>query len=181
MSMSSQGDRRSEPTRAAVGLPQFAAALTGPWCFPICLVAVVAALFFDALRPDAVFAYRDSLHFYPPLYKLVREEWLAGRVPLWNPLLNCGQPLAGMGTSGAFYPPQVILSILLPDGLSLTVLAMFHLAVAATGAYLLARAQACSRPAATVAGLAYAFSGSVLFQLYHPIYVAGAAWRAGGV
>ena len=66
--------------------------------FPAALVAVAAVLFFDALRPDAVFAYRDSLHFYPPLYTLVRDEWLAGRVPLWNPLLNGGQPLAGMGT-----------------------------------------------------------------------------------
>lgn len=149
--------------------------------FPAALVAVAAVLFFDALRPDAVFAYRDSLQFYPPLYKLVRDEWLAGRVPLWNPLLNGGQPLAGMGTSGAFYPPQVILSILLPDGLSLTVLAIFHLALAATGGYLLARCQGCARPAATVAGLAYAVSGSVLFQIYNPIYVAGAAWLAWGV
>ena len=62
--------------------------------FPAALVAVVAVLFFEALRPDAVFAYRDSLHFYPPLYKLVREEWLAGRVPLWNPLLNGGRQTA---------------------------------------------------------------------------------------
>jgi len=153
----------------------------GRQLFPAALVAVAAVLFFDALRPDAVFAYRDSLHFYPPLYKLVRDEWLAGRAPLWNPLLNGGQPLAGMGTSGAFYPPQVILSILLPDGLSLTVLAIFHLGLAATGGYLLARCQHCARPAATVAGLAYAFSGSVLFQIYNPIYVAGAAWLAWGV
>lgn len=149
--------------------------------FPAALVAVAAVVFFDALRPDTVFAYRDSLHFYPPLYKIVRDEWLAGRVPLWNPLLNGGQPLAGMGTSGAFYPPQVILSILLPDGLSLTVLAIFHLGLAATAGYLLARCQSCARPAATVAGLAYAFSGSVLFQIYNPIYVAGAAWLAWGV
>lgn len=154
---------------------------SGRRLFPAALVAVAAVLFFDALRPDAVFAYRDSLQFYPPLYKLVRDEWLAGRVPLWNPLLNGGQPLAGMGTSGAFYPPQVILSILLPDGLSLTVLAIFHLALAAAGGYLLARCQDCARPAATVAGLAYAVSGSVLFQIYNPIYVAGAAWLAWGV
>lgn len=155
--------------------------LDSPWCFPVCLAAVITAVFFDALRPDAVFAYRDSLHFYPPLYKLVRDEWLAGRVPLWNPLLNGGQPLAGMGTSGAFYPPQMILSILLPDGLSLTVLAIFHLALAATASYLLARRQGCSRPAATVAGLAFALSGSVLFQIYNPIYAAGAAWLAWAV
>ena len=181
MSIAAQHDQPNDPSGATVEPRVLSEVFTGPWCFPICLAVVLAVLFFDALRTDAVFAYRDSLHFYPPLYKLVRDEWLAGRVPLWNPLLNGGQPLAGMGTSGAFYPPQVILSILLPDGLSLTVLAIFHLALAAAGGYLLARCQGCARPAATVAGLAYAFSGSVLFQIYNPIYVAGAAWLAWGV
>lgn len=181
MISSTQHDRSRAASIAEIAAHGLAEVLAGPWCFPICLCAVLAVLFFDALRPDAVFAYRDSLHFYPPLHKLVRDEWLAGRVPLWNPLLNGGQPLAGMGTSGAFYPPQVVLSILLPDGLSLTVLAIFHLGLAATAGYLLARYQGCARPTATVAGLAYAFSGSVLFQIYNPIYVAGATWLAWGL
>jgi len=147
-----------------------------PWFFPAVLAATVAGLFFEAVAPDCIFAFRDSLSFYPPLYRFVADEWLAGRVPLWNPLLNCGQPLAGMGTAGAFYPPQILLTMLLPDGLSLNVYCILHLAFAATGAYFLARHQACSRPAATVAGLVYAFSGSVLLQIYNPIFAAGAAW-----
>lgn len=138
-------------------------------------------LFHDAVGHDCLFAYRDSAHFYPPLYKLVLEEWLAGRVPLWNPLLNNGQPLAGMATSGAFYPPQVLLTLLLPDGQSLNVLVILHLALAAAGAYLLARFQGLSRPAATLAGITYGFGGSVLFQIYNPIYACGAAWLVWGV
>lgn len=152
-----------------------------PWFFPAVLAATLAALFFDCVGPDCVFAFRDSLHFYPPLYRLVADEWLAGRVPLWNPLSNCGQPLAGMGTAGAFYVPQLLLTMLLPDGLSLNVYCILHLALAATGAYLVARYQGCSRPAATVAGLVYAFSGSVLLQIYNPIFAAGAAWLAWAV
>ncbi|NCY03022.1 MAG: hypothetical protein EBX36_08975, partial [Planctomycetia bacterium] len=147
-----------------------------PWFFPAVLMVTVAGLFFEAVGPDCIFAFRDSLHFYPPLYRLVADEWLAGRVPLWNPLVNCGQPLAGMGTAGAFYPPQLLLTMLLPDGVSLNVYCILHLAFAATGAYFLARHQACSRPAATVAGLVYAFSGSVLLQIYNPVFAAGAAW-----
>ena len=149
-----------------------------PWLFPMVLMATVAVLFAGSVGPGIVFAFRDSLHFYPPLYRLVADEWLAGRVPLWNPLLNCGQPLAGMGSAGAFYPPQVLIAMLLPDGTSLNVSCILHLALAATGAYLLAWDQGCSRPAATVAGLAYAFGGSVLLQVYNPIYAAGAAWLA---
>jgi len=172
-------DRLREQVDAAIaGLAAWA---DSGWLFPTVLAATVAVLFFDAVGPDCVFAYRDSLHFYPPLYKLVREEWLAGRVPLWNPLLNCGQPLAAMGTAGAFYIPQILITTLLPDGLSLNVFCIAHLALAATGAYCLSRDQGCSRPAATVAGLAYGFCGSVFLQIYNPIYAAGAAWLAWAV
>ncbi len=147
-----------------------------PWFFPVVLAATVSGLFFDCIGPDKIFAHRDAIHFYPQLYRMVRDEWLAGRVPLWNPLLNCGQPLAGCGTSGGFYVPQLAITLLLPDGMSLNVYGILHLAFAATGGYLLARHQGCPRPAATVAGLAYAFAGSVLLQIYNPIYAAGAAW-----
>ena len=145
------------------------------------LAAVTIGLFLDCLGPNTVFAYRDSAHFYPPLYRLVVNEWLAGRVPLWNHLLNGGQPLAGMATSGSFYPPQVVLTILLPEALALNVLCIGHLAFAAVAAALLARQQCVSWPAATVAGLTYAFSGPVLFQIYNPIFAAGAAWMAWAV
>ena len=146
------------------------------WFFPAVLAGVLGILFWDAVGPDCLFAYRDSLHFYPPIYRMVADEWLAGRVPLWNPLLNNGQPLAGVPTSGAFYPPQVLLAILLPDGQSLNVYVIAHLAFAAVGSYRLARYLGRSRPAASLAGITYAFGGSVLLQIYNPIYAAGAAW-----
>jgi len=146
------------------------------WLFPVTLAITVGALFFDCVGPHTVFAYRDAAHFYPPLYELVRNEWLSGRVPLWNPLLNGGQPLAGMATAGAFYPPQILLTLLMPAPMAVKVYGIGHLALAATGGYVLGRQQRLSRLAATVAGLAYGFSGSVLFQVYNPIYAAGAAW-----
>ena len=163
-----------------VAADRWAARLTGwgesRWFFPAVLTGVLAILFWDAVGPDCLFAYRDSLHFYPPIYRLVADEWLAGRVPLWNPLLNNGQPLAGMPTSGAFYPPQVVLAILLPNGQSLNVYVIAHLVLAASGSYRLARYLGQSRQAASLAGICYAFGGSVLLQIYNPIYAAGAAW-----
>lgn len=144
--------------------------------FPAALTLTLVILFHDCVGRDLVFAFRDSAHFYPPLYELVRDEWLSGRVPLWNPLANGGQPLAGSGTAGAFYPPQVLLSILLPAPMAVNLYGISHLALAAAGAYRLARAQRLSRVASSVAGLAYGFSGSLIFQVYNPIFTAGAAW-----
>ncbi len=146
------------------------------WLFPVALAITVGALFFDCVGPHTVFAYRDAAHFYPPLYELVKNEWLSGRVPLWNPLLNAGQPLAGMATAGVFYPPQILLTLLMPAPMAVNVYGIGHLALAAAGGYALGRQQRLSRLAATAAGLAYGFSGSVLFQVYNPIYAAGAAW-----
>ena len=143
--------------------------LAARWWLPASLIAgVVAVAFFDAFQPDALFAYRDSLHYTPPLFQLVREDWLAGRPPLWNPLLNNGQPLAALGNSGAFYPPQLLAIFLLPDGLSLNVLLVAHLIIAAAGAFQLARCMGCSVPAASIGGLTYAFGGSVFLQIYNP-------------
>ena len=156
-------------------------AANSPWLFPILLTLTTLALFADCIGPDIVFAYRVAVHFYPPLYELVRDEWLAGRIPLWNPLLNCGQPLAGMATAGVFYPPQLLLSLLLPSPMAVNIYGIGHLVFAAAGAYLLARQQRLSRPAASAAGLAYGFSGSLLFQVYNPIFAAGGAWLAWAV
>ena len=146
------------------------------WLFPVTLALTVVGLFCDCVGPHTVFAYRDAAHFYPPLYELVKNEWLSGRVPLWNPLLNAGQPLAGMATAGVFYPPQILLTLMMPAPMAVNVYGIGHLAVAAAGGYVLGRQQRLSRLAATAAGLAYGFSGSVLFQVYNPIYAAGAAW-----
>lgn len=144
--------------------------------FPSVVTTISLLLFLPALVPGSLLAYRDSAHFYPPLYSLIRNEWLAGRVPLWNDMLNGGQPLAAMGTAGAFYPPQLLLTALLPDGLSLNLNMILHLAFAATGAYRLARQQSLSRAAATLAGISYAYGGGVLLQVYNPIFVVGSAW-----
>ena len=70
------------------------------------LLAVFAGLFVwmfaDALFRSGVFVFRDAGHYYYPLFQFVKSEWLAGRVPLWNPYENLGVPLAGNATSSVF-------------------------------------------------------------------------------
>ena len=64
------------------------------WALPLgCLLALVAACFGSVLVGDEQFAYRDSAHYYYPLYQQVQAEWEAGRVPLWSTQENGGIPL----------------------------------------------------------------------------------------
>ncbi|NDC62599.1 MAG: hypothetical protein EBZ59_01105 [Planctomycetia bacterium] len=147
----------------------------------VTVVAVVGGFCGDALLAGRFLGFRDSLHTFPPLYRLVRDEWLAGRVPLWNPLVNTGQPLAATGVAAAFYPPQMLAACALPDGLSSDALGILHLLIGGIAAAWIARDAGRSRLAALVAGLAFAGSGSVLFQVYNPIMLSGAAWMAWAV
>ncbi|MFM7035576.1 MAG: hypothetical protein ACKOYJ_10430, partial [Planctomycetia bacterium] len=151
------------------------------WVMPICLGLTVACLCGDALLGDRVFAWRDAVHTFPGLVELAGREWRSGSVPLWNPLLNGGQPLAGMNVAGVFYPPNIIAAVLLPAGAATTVIVVTHLVLAGWAAAGIARDAGHSPAAATVAGLAYAFCGSVAFQAYHPNIAAGAAWLAWSV
>jgi hypothetical protein len=142
---------------------------------------VLVGLFGELITGTRFFAFRDSLHFFPPLYRLVTSEWLRGSVPLWNPFLNGGQPLAAMGTPGAFYPPQLVLTCLLPEGLSLNVLMILHLFIAGAAAFFIARDREASFYAAMMAALCFALSGCVLFHVYAPNALTGAAWAAWAV
>ena len=151
------------------------------WVTVALFVATTAGLFGDSLLAGRFLGFRDSLHCFPPLYRMVCNEWAAGRVPLWNHLLNDGQPLAAAGVAGAFYPPQVLVTAIFPEGFAGDVLAVVHLAMCFTAAACIARDAGVSVAAALVAGLSYAFCGSIVFQTYNPIMLAGAAWLAWAV
>src|SRR5688572_21130829 len=58
------------------------------------LAAIVLApslwFFGPVLFGGQSFVYRDAAHFYYPSFHWQTQEWAAGRIPLWNPLEECG-------------------------------------------------------------------------------------------
>ena len=122
-----------------------------------------------------MFAFRDSAHYYFPLYKYVQDQWRLG-VPLWNPLDGLGQPLLGDPTAAVLYPGKLIFCLPLSYSQCLVLYVVLHLWLAGTGAYWCARSWRASVSGALVAGLAYQLSGQVLFQYCNPIFCVGAAW-----
>jgi hypothetical protein len=118
---------------------------------------------------------RDVFNYTYPSTRLIQEIGRHGALPYWNPYLNYGQPLLENPNLLFFYP-YTLLIILLPIDFAYPFFYVVHVALAGTGAYLLARRWGQSRHAAFFAGAAFAFSGPFLSlgNLYN--HAACAAW-----
>lgn len=133
-----------------------------------------------ALYPGVVFGWRTFVFsdyglFGYPLAHYVRESWLRGEVPLWNPLSNCGLPFLAQWNSMVFYPFSVFW-IVLPLTWALPVFCLGHQFLAGLGMYVLAYSWTRHRLAAAVAGVVFAFNGLTMNCLIWPNNIAGLGW-----
>jgi len=112
----------------------------------------------------------DSSCYFVPGAFFLDSSIRAGELPLWNPLMLCGQPFAANPQSALFYPPNLLRSLLtyVPTAtgslVSLRLLAVAHLALAFVGMFLFVREHRLSRKAAIVG--AFAFAYCALFSVY---------------
>src|SRR5262249_8683715 len=144
-----------------------------------CVVVLILACYHAVLFRGHQFAYRDAGHFYYPLYRVVQQEWEAGRVPLWNPWQNGGTPLLGMPLAAVLYPRKLPYAVLpYPQAARAYVLA--HTIVALLGMLAMGRALGLSDTGSTIAALSYAFGAPVLSLYSNVIYLVGAAWAPWG-
>lgn len=140
------------------------------------LTIAVLVYFGPCLFSDQSFAFRDAAHFYRPLFQWINGEWLAGRVPLWNPYDDLGTPVNADGSSSIFYPGKLIFLLPFSFSTNYKVYVIGHVMLAAVNMFWTARQWHRSCFAATLAGLAYSLGGSVLFQYSNCPYLVGAAW-----
>ncbi len=145
-----------------------------------CFGALFLACFFPALFQGRQFGFRDSAHFYYPLYQRVQQEWNAGRVPLWELEENAGMPLLGNPTAAVLYPLKVIYAVL-PYAWGARIYIVTHSALAFAAMLVLMRSWGTSWTGSGLSALAYAFGAPVLFQYCNIIYLVGAAWLPLGV
>ena len=104
-----------------------------------------------------------NVEFFP-LTRAISAIVHGGELPLWNPWSDAGQPLLADPQSAIWYPLNWILPWLVTghDGASVVAFeafTVFHLFLAATFAYLLARHVIGSRFGALVAALTFTYSG----------------------
>ena len=136
----------------------------------------ILVLFWPVLSADRSLAMRDAAHFYHPLLKWTTEQWHRDGPPLWNPYENTGRPQLADGSSALFYPGRLLLAAPVDFTIRYNLYVIGHVALAALGAYLLARHWQTSRAAASSGAIAYACGGVVIFLHCNVVFLVGAAW-----
>lgn len=147
-----------------------------PRLFVFCTLTLIVAFFWNVLVGTEQFAFRDGAHFYGPLYRYTQTYWATGRVPLWMPYENLGQPLLANPVSAVFYPPKILFCLPFDFTNLYHVFVVLHVALASATMYRLARNFQISESGSTLAGISYAFSGAVLYQHLNIVFLIGAAW-----
>jgi hypothetical protein len=120
----------------------------------------------------------DLVSFLYPTYRFAAHTLATGSLPLWNPTLYGGAPFISDIQAGFLYPPNLILFLLNPEFpyTWMQWLAMGHLWWAGLGIYVLVRVLGFSRPAALLAGTAFAFGDPLLIHLGNLNLIAVLAW-----
>ena len=167
-------DKRAPDPSASEVVPIEDADRVPSWMFMVILLALVVGFFFRPIFQDQNFIYRDAGHFYYPYFKLQIDEWRAGRIPLWNPYENGGEPLAGNPTASVFYPGKLIFGLPFPTAYKMYLLG--HVVLAMLTCYFAARRLGNSKAGSAIGAISYAMGGYVLFQVYNIVFLIGAAW-----
>lgn len=140
----------------------------------------VAALYLrlrvlDAATETIAAATGDLIALFYPLMRYGFSELAAGRLPLWNPYQSCGEPLLANPSIGFFYPLYLPF-LWLDTARAIDLDVVIHLALSAVGTALLCRHLRMGWAAALLAGLVYAFHGSMLIKIPYPGFLAAVAW-----
>jgi hypothetical protein len=102
-------------------------------CHLVILVFPLALLWRPLFAGEAFFWGTPLLQFVP-WQQLAADMWRSGHLPLWNPLVGCGAPLAANYQAGAFYPLNA-LYLLMEAEVAMSWTVAVHLALVGWGMY----------------------------------------------
>ena len=131
--------------------------------------------------PEIIFGnqtlyWSDLSWIHYPRHIFAAEEWLAGRVPLWDPYQHNGLPFLAESQVGALYPFSLLFLSPFSPSLELSLFILIHFTLAAIFTFILARSLGIRQAGAVVAGLAFGLGGFLMAQVPNLNIMTGAAW-----
>ncbi|PJF46750.1 MAG: hypothetical protein CUN48_12165 [Candidatus Thermofonsia Clade 3 bacterium] len=150
--------------------------LLGRLAWPSVLVLLVLGATWKLTLGDRIIARGDLLLYFYPLRDYASQAIREGRLPLWNPYTFMGAPFLANSQVGFFYPFNV-LTAWLPVERAVSWNIALHLAIAALGAYALARRGfALGRLAAFAGAVTFGLGGYLGAQVEHLNQLQALAW-----
>jgi hypothetical protein len=141
------------------------------------VLGILCAAYLPLFFGEILF-FRDIAHWNFPARAFVRETFLRGEFPGWNPYQGLGFPVFGDPLYGVFYPPNWLF-LLVGQGWVASMLnwqCFVHMAWGAGGVCWLARRLGGSSKATIIAGLSWALSGYTTAQWTSGLLLFADAW-----
>jgi hypothetical protein len=151
----------------------------GPrWWSLLCVVALCMTplIVFPTLLSDKqIWTVGDLGSYNYPLHVTVLRQWRSGTVPLWNPYVTSGTPLAAAMQGGVFYPLNWFL-VLLPDGFGFSFSILAHVALTGIFTFAYLRTIQLSRWASLMGALIFQLGGFAMSHLGHVALLRAIPW-----
>lgn len=148
---------------------------------PVLVIVLLVFIFFGqatvgkTLIVAGDFSGSDLLDLNFPFKVALSESIRSGKLPLWTPYLSNGFPLLAEGQMGAFYPPNIFLS-LLPPSLALNYSIILAFILAGIFTYLYCRSLGHERFASLTSAIIFMFSAFFIIRIKHVNLITVAAW-----
>ncbi len=128
------------------------------------LIAAPLILFWRIVFAGRVLFWGTPLLQFYPWQQWAAEMWRSGNVPLWNPYLGNGAPLAANLQSAVFYPLNA-LYLIFPVERAMSYTAVLHVILAGLAMYAWGRTFGLRPLAATMGALAFQLSQFLIARL----------------
>jgi hypothetical protein len=143
--------------------------------FPLLLLAILPALWLWPLVVGMLPDFMDTLTLLTPMRMEAARQLREGTLPLWNPRIFSGIPLAANPQPSIWYPPQFFF-YLVPTPLGNAWVTLFHYMLAGWGAYFLARRLTRNVAAALFAGFTFQFGSMMVSRIALSMHLYTAPW-----
>lgn len=172
----SEGGRASEGSWRSTAVVDRIRLVPGEaWKFLTVAIVVVSLPFLGLLSGADSALVGDVPAYHLPITTWAWETILAGDSPFWGNWVFAGQNVAGIGQAGIFYPFNAVFGLVDPV-IGLRWWILFHVIMAATGAYFWAWRSWRSGPAAAVTAIAYGLNGFFILHFVHMNFIVCSAW-----
>jgi len=143
---------------------------------PLAVVVLVVLFAWRLALTQGILAHGDTFLYFYPYWDYRAQALLAGRLPLWEPLLFMGAPFLANSQAGVLYPLNWPLAFFSAP-VAVKIALVTHLALMALGTYAFARrAAGQSVLGAVLAATLFALGGYVTAQVEHVNQLQGLAW-----